>query len=352
MKKQIFCALTAALLIFSFAACNSESVKENDSGESQISSQASEVTKWDITKLEKPTAVDSFDAAVIVYASDTDPANCTLYYNGESYDSGSYNYLGNFSGRYYFMGIENYSDDYGFISSCDEDYRDFKKHKDITEKIGYDALLYDGKLYNWQDNTLCAYDLQTNSLSTLTENLADYATIDAITDGWVYSNYNNTTHAYCIKTGEVIEKEHKSTEVASDGLLFGFKYDAPNPVKIVSCDFFSDTVTDIKEAQAGDSLLCDDNGDVWAVGENNVVYKMHDAKSADSANHVNNKWIANGWYYYRYRANDNKEYSLARFDLSTGKTEYCPDIIVSENSEPKPYTVLNHYMGFNREKDK
>lgn len=355
MKKIIALFLTTAMLLV-VVGCKPSDQPNKNTNSSKIASQEkeplpSEHAGWDMENLPSPKPVESFDIAVMVEV--TDPAILVpqrTYYKGDVFETGYYIYKGSYNGRHYFYGKEKQEGPW-YITSCDRNSEDFQIHYDITEAIGYNACLYHGVFYNFMDdNALYAYDLENKEKSFL---IHGDATIKAITDGWIIcrdrSGYNM---AYCIETGELIEYPNAKevVGVGVDKKMFGIQHKGNSRIFKVfaSYDPFTDGLTEIRTGNKDEVYshpIIDDNGDVWTIIYNNdnestTLYKVHDAVSADGAYADYIDDIINGWYYYRYTPPGSEEENLARLNLVTGETEYCPNIVLLG-----AHRVMNFYWG-------
>ena len=176
--KKITVLLMAVILLLTMSACRHNDFDSDKSSKLTTPENSSE---WDMTKLDFPKAVDSFDIAVLVQASD--PADITkqkVYYNGSGFECGYYRYIGTHNARHYFYGVEGTE---SFICSCDKNGEDFKKHPDIESTMG--IALYNGTFYNWQDGALCQYDPDTNKIEKLINKKGTYSIL-GVSDGWCF----------------------------------------------------------------------------------------------------------------------------------------------------------------------
>lgn len=363
--KKLIAILTTAILL-TMTSCQSTGVSsENPSNianqSSLITSQENESlhsdnTAWNITSLPEPMAVDSFEVAVMVQIGD--PAETIpqrTYWKEKVLETGYYRFIGTYNDRYYFFGRDEEEQKEFVITSCDKNSENFEIHSDITEQIGHLAWLYNGAFYNLIDNDLYVYDLQTKEFRMLIDRTDDdskLGKIVAITDGWIFfSDYNGITTEYCIKTGEIIESPNSIVGVGVDKKLFGVQFANDQFISemMVSYDPFNNVLTEIrgtKNYKISNRVMIDDNGDVWAKeypqdGEytNYTLRKIHDSESLDGAYNSYYDEIINGWYYYRYIPNGSEEQYLARLNLSTGETQYCPSIYITNH-----YYELSHYF--------
>lgn len=307
----------------------------------------------------EPTAVDQFDMAVLTHDTDVDIAGHTILYNGKERGKGYYSYLGEWDGRYYFRGIENYDED-AFICSCDKEYKDFQKHPDIAFMNG--IFLYDGVFYSWkgkwQDTEepkgLYAYDLRTKQGRLLLNKGQADGAIHTIADGWIVFRHEASvkTWAYHIETGRTVTfSECIHYGILANGVLYGFRSDRGNklakPYELVALDLESDKMTTLAVIQnPRPPLLMDINGDIWVkdMGYDGtaVLKKVADGNGETALPYNPGVSIIDGWYYYRYRpeGSDKRSY-LARLNLKTGETEYCPNIELTGLR----FEVQPHYWG-------
>lgn len=307
----------------------------------------------------EPTAVDQFDVTVLTNDTDVAITDYTILYNGKERGKGYYSYLGEWDGRYYFWGIENY-DEYEFICSCDKEYKDFQKHPDIT--VTNDIHLYDGVFYTWkgmwQDTEepkgLYAYDLRTNQGRLLLNKGQADGSIHTIADGWIVFRYETSvkTWAYHIETGRTVTfSEHIHYGILADGVLYGFRsdrgYKLATPYELVALDLESGEMTTVTVIQnPRPPLLMDINGDIWVkdmgYGSPEVLKKVADGNGETALPYNPGVSIIDGWYYYRHYSEgvDMRSY-LARLNLKTGEMEYCPNIELTGLR----FEVQPHYWG-------
>jgi|GEM_PF-1995872 len=311
------------------------------------------------TPTKEPVAVDQFDVTVLTNDTDVAIADHTILYNGKERGKGYYSYLGEWDGRYYFWGIENYDED-AFICSCDKEYKDFQKHPDITLENG--IFLYDGVFYSWkgkwQDTEepkgLYAYDLRTKQGRLLLNKGQADGAIHTIADGWIVFRHEASvkTWAYHIETGRTVTfSERIVYGTLANGVLYGFRSDRGNklakPYELVALDLESGEMTTVTAAQNPQTpLLMDINGDIWvkdmSYDGTTVLKKVADGNGETALPYNPGVSIIDGWWYYRYRPeiSDKRSY-LARLNLKTGEMEYCPNIDLTGLR----FEVQPHYWG-------
>ncbi len=338
--KKITVLLMAVILLFTTSACRHNDFDSDKSSKLTTPENSSE---WDMTKLDFPKAVDSFDIAVLVQASD--PADITkqkVYYNGSGFECGYYRYIGTHNARHYFYGVEGTE---SFICSCDKNGEDFKKHPDIESTMG--IALYNGMFYYWQNDALCQHDPDTKKTEKLINKNGTYSIL-GVSDGWIYSFSDSHILGYRLQDSETIQRDRVASGVLMDGKIIGAQLENglyTNLKELIIYDIISDTITKIEgvnDPNVYEGIMLDDNGDVWVRdyhgdGKNYTLRKIYAPKLQDTAANWNDS-IIDGWYYYRYSPDENGKEYIARLNLTSGEAEYCKNIdVTSHYYELLPY---------------
>lgn len=340
MKKFFSLAVAILMLLATMCSCMPRNSANNDSSgianaDDTSSASASDEggLHWMPEKIPTPIKVDSFDVPVIIGDNDVDVVNATLYYNGKSYSSGCYSYIGSHNGRHYFQGWENLKNDYanyGYVCSCDENYENFERYDGIHKEFSAEFVMYNGLLYNWKKGDLYSYDIATKTEKLIYDGASDYYNrIDFISDDWVYTPEKPAIN---VKTGETVNLPFKKTlGTDKDGLIWGYE----SSEQVTRIQTYNKQTGDIKivkelELAWGSEAQRDDNGDVWIRDNSSTLgygyIKLFEFQGDDIAFARHDTHLSNGYYYYSYSPEGEEKSYLARINLKTGKTEYCPNI--------------------------
>lgn len=359
MKKYFAMMIVVLMLLGIACSCKPKVTNEasslNQGSDSSIVLNDEKRTSWDGALISAPTKVDSFDIPVLIGSDDTDMVNQKLYYNGDVYDSGYYSYIGKHNGRHYFVGYEKLDENYeyyGFICSCDENSENYGRFKgsyyDADRLFGPRPVMYNGLIYSWIDGELYSSDLMAREKKKLCS-AKDHYMIDFISNGWVFSYGKNT--AYNIKDGTMISVPMDAIlGVDSKGIIYGYdKLPDEEAIELVTYNIASGKIDVVEKIENVSIIGRDDNGDVWAKitdgGSLFNIERLYKSDSDDVAFNRQNQWIVNGYYYYTLTPKDNDNRYVARFNLETGKAEYCPDIVCEATMGVNP-----HFWDYLRQK--